>query len=289
MNWRTLFNRQLADGEQRQELEFYLEMAAEDFAARGMNPADARRAARIKLGNTTLIHEEIYTMNTPKLIDTCVRHARPTMRTLRRNPTFAGAAVLTLALAIGANTAVFTVVNSVLLKPLPYPRTDELVDIRQVAPGAPGVASLTGGLNLSASMYFTYSEQNRTLQALGVWTPGTAAVTGVAEPEQVRTVLVSDGVLEALNVQPILGRSLSAADQALTSSETVMLGYGYWQARFGGDKSVVGRTLSVDSRCLPAALHTPRRSFHCPGIVSTSSTRPPRSIEPRSAGQFAMP
>jgi predicted permease len=170
------------------------------------------------------------------------------MRTLRRNPTFAGAAILTLALAIGANTAVFTVVNSVLLKPLPYPRADELVDMRQVAPGAPGVASLTGGLDLSASMYFTYSEQNRTLQALGVWTPGTAAVTGVAEPEQVRTVLVSDGILEPLNVQPVLGRSLSAADQALTSAETVMLGYGYWEARFGGDRSVIGRTLSVDSR-----------------------------------------
>jgi predicted permease len=248
MNWRALFNRQLADPEQRQELDFYLEMAAEDFAARGMNPADAQRAARIKLGNTTLIHEEIYTMNTPKLIDSCVRHARHTIRTLRRNPTFAGAAILTLALAIGANTAVFTVVNSVLLKPLPYPTPDELVDMRHVAPGAPGVASLAGGLNLSASMYFTYAEQNRTFQTLGVWTPGTAAVTGVAEPEQVRTVLVSDGILQALNVQPVLGRALSAADQALTSTETVMLGYGYWKMRFGGDASVIGRTLSVDSR-----------------------------------------
>ena len=248
MNWRTLFKPELADSEQRQELEFYLEMAAEDFAARGMNPADAQRAARIKLGNTTLIHEEIHTMNTPKLIDTCVRHARHTLRTLRRNPTFAGAAILTLALAIGANTAVFTVVNSVLLKPMPYPRSDELVDMRHLAPGAPGVASLTGGLNLSASLYFTYSEQNRTFQTLGVWIPGTAAVTGVAEPEQVRTVLVSDGTLQALNVQPVLGRSLSAADQALTSAETVLLGYGYWEARFGGDKSVIGRTLSVDSR-----------------------------------------
>jgi hypothetical protein len=110
------------------------------------------------------------------------------------------------------------------------------------------VASLTGGLNLSASLYFTHSEQNRTFQTLGVWTPETAAVTGVAEPEQVRTVLVSDGILQALNVQPVLGRSLSAADQALTSSETVMLGYGYWEARFGGDRSVIGRTLNVDSR-----------------------------------------
>ncbi len=234
--------------EQREEIESYLQMAAEDFAARGMTPAEARRAAHIKLGNTTLIEEEIYMMDMPKLIDTCVRHARHTMRTLQRNPTFVGAATLTLALAIGANTAVFTVVNSVLLRPLPYPNPDELVDIHQVAPGAPGLASLTGGLNLSASLYYTYAEQNRTFQKLGIWIPGTAAVTGVAEPEQVRIVAVSDGTLDALNVPPVLGRSLSAADQALSSPETVMLGYGYWQRRFGGDKSVIGRTLRVHSR-----------------------------------------
>src|SRR5579863_8823457 len=157
--------------EQQEELESYLEMAAEDFAARGMNPSEARRAARIKLGNSTLIQEEIHMMNTPKLIDTCVRHTRQTLRMLQRNPTFVGAAVLTLALAIGANTAVFTIVNSVLLRPLPYPDADELVDIHQVAPGAPGLASLSGGLGLSASMYFTYAEQTRTFQKLGVWFP----------------------------------------------------------------------------------------------------------------------
>jgi predicted permease len=248
MNWHPFFRREFADSEQQRELESHLEMAAEDFAARGMNPSEARRAARIKLGNSTLIQEEIHIMNTPKLIDTCVRHARHTLRTFQRNPTFAGAAILTMTLAIGANTAVFTVVNSVLLRPLPYPHPDELVDIHQVAPGAPGVASLTGGLNLSASLYFTYSEQSRAFQKLGVWFPGTAAVTGAAEPEQVHTVLVSDGTLDALNVPPVLGRSLSAADQMLSSPETVMLGYGYWQKHFGGGRSVIGRTLSVDSR-----------------------------------------
>lgn len=234
--------------DQREEIQSYLEMAAEDFAARGMTPAEARRAARIKLGNTTLIEEEIYMMDIPKLIDLGIRHTRHTLRTIKRNPTFVGAAILTLALAIGANTAVFTVVNSVLLRPLPYPNASQLVDIHQVAPGAPGIASLTGGLNLSASMYFTYAEQNRTFQKLGVWFPGAAAVTGVGEPDLVRTMFVSDGTLDALNVQPALGRLLNASDQALSSTETVMLDYGYWQKRFGGDRSVIGRTLNVDSR-----------------------------------------
>lgn len=248
MNWRPFSKRELADCAQRQELEFYLEMATDDLVAKGMNPAAARHAARIKLGNPTLIQEQIYAMNTPKLIDTFIRHGRHTLRTLRRNPTFAGAAILTLGLAIGANTAVFTVVNSVLLRPLPYPHPEQLVDITQVAPGAPGLVSVSGGLHLSGSMYFTYSDHNRTFQNLGVWFPGNAAVTGLGEPQQVRTVMVSAGTLEALGVQPVLGRALSAADQSPSSTETVMLTYGYWKAYFGGDRSVIGRTLSVDSR-----------------------------------------
>jgi hypothetical protein len=107
-------------------------------------------------------------------------------------------------------------------------------------------------------MYFTYAEQNRTFQSLGVWVTGTANVTGLAEPEQVRTVSISDGVLQALSVPPIAGRWLSQADQVSRGpdpgsffagrSTTVMLTYGYWQRRFGGDPSVVGRTMTVDAR-----------------------------------------
>jgi predicted permease len=97
-------------------------------------------------------------------------------------------------------------------------------------------------------MYFTYAEHNRTFQSLGVWVNGSANVTGLAEPEQVRTVAVSDGVLQALSVPPAAGRWLSAADQIPRGRETVMLSYGYWQRRFGGDRSVIGRNISVDSR-----------------------------------------
>jgi predicted permease len=187
-------------------------------------------------------------MNTMGFLDTIARNLRYALRALCHNPTFTVVAILTLALGIGANTAVFSVVNSVLLKPLPYPRSEELVSIRQTAPGAAGLTSFVDGLLLSTSMYFTYAEQNRTFQALGVWTAATVSVTGLAEPEQVRVAVVSDGTLQTLGTQPILGRWLTPSDQKPGSPATVMLGYGYWQRRFGGDKSVTGRSIIIDSR-----------------------------------------
>jgi predicted permease len=187
-------------------------------------------------------------------LDTIRRDVRYGVRMLRRNPTFTAVALLTLAIGIGANSAVFSVVNSVLLKPLAYPHAEQLVAVRQTAPGAGGLAGVSDGLRLSNSMYFTYSEQNRTFQALGVWAPGTANITGLAEPtgavypEEVRTVWVSDGALQALGVPPALGRWLGPADQTPGGPATVMLGYGYWQRHFGGDRAVLGRTILVDSR-----------------------------------------
>jgi predicted permease len=170
---------------------------------------------------------------------------------MRRHLTFTVVVVLTLALGIGANTAVFSVLNSVLLKPLSYPRAEALVALRQIAPGAGGDA-----LNLSPSMYLTYNENNRVFESLGVWV-GTNGTASVAEPEQIRAIGISDGVLQTLGVSPAAGRWLLAEDQTgairplpsvYRAYTRVMLSYGYWQRRFGGDRSVIGRTVIVDTR-----------------------------------------
>jgi putative ABC transport system permease protein len=248
MRLQRFFRRAKWDRERSEEIESYVQIETDENIARGMQPEAARRAARRKFGNSTLIREEIYTMNTIGFLDSLYRDIRHGLRALRHNPIFTAVALLTIAIGIGANTAVFSVVNSVLLRPLAYPKADRLVALRQMAPGAAGLASFTDGLRLSPSMYFTYAEHNRTFQSLGVWVPGTGNVTGLAEPEQVRAVFVSDGVLQALNVPPALGRWLSRADQIPRSRETVMLTYGYWQRRFGGDRSIIGRNITVDSR-----------------------------------------
>jgi putative ABC transport system permease protein len=169
-------------------------------------------------------------------------------RVLSNKPGFTAVVIFTLAIGIGANAAVFSVVNSVLLKPLNYPKAEELVALHQTAAGAAGLADFQNGLLLSPAMYFTYAEQNHTFQSLGVWTTDTANVTGLTEPEQVRTADVSDGVLQALGTPPEVGRWLSAADQIPRGPETVMLGHAYWQRRFGSDPAVIGRNIMVDSR-----------------------------------------
>jgi predicted permease len=169
-----------------------------------------------------------------------------TLRRLARAPGFTLVAILTLALGIGANTAIFSVLNSVLLRPLPYPQAESLAGVWHLAPGLPG---FSGNINCSPTMYYTYREQSQTFQNFGLWSNGGATITGLAEPEQVRAIFVTHGVLDALGVQPILGRWFSEAE-ALQSGgpDAVILTNAYWKGRMGGDSNVVGRTLIVDGK-----------------------------------------
>jgi predicted permease len=180
-------------------------------------------------------------------------HLRSLVRGLRRNPTFTTAVLLTLALAIGANTAVFSVVNGVLINPLPYPEPESLISVLTRAPGAPNAPGASGGIPdmpESASMYVTYAESNQSFESLGVFQPSALNVVVAGNSEQIRGVSVSPGVLESLRVQPMLGRAFTGTDYHAGGPDTVILGWGYWQRKFGGDPSVVGRTLTSDSRSL---------------------------------------
>ena len=158
---------------------------------------------------------------------------------------FTGTVLVTLAIGIGANTAVFSVVNGVLIKPLPYPNAEELVGVWH---SAPGVGFTDGTVNMTPTMFFTYREEGRAFQDLGIWSAGGVTVTGLSEPEQVRNLFVTQGVLEALAVPPLLGRWFSREDDTPGTPETVLLTHGYWQRRFGGDPSIVGRTMTIDAR-----------------------------------------
>jgi putative ABC transport system permease protein len=164
-------------------------------------------------------------------------------RRLLQLPVFTTVAVLTLALGIGANAAIFSVVNGVLLKPLPYPQADRLVVLDH---SAAGLDLKRAGI--APFLYFTYREDGRVFRDVGMWSEDSLSVTGLAEPEQVRATDVTDGVLPLLGAQPMLGRLFTRRDDSPDGPETVILMAPYWRARFGSDPSVVGRRLILDGK-----------------------------------------
>ncbi|HEY2432343.1 MAG TPA: ABC transporter permease [Vicinamibacterales bacterium] len=164
-------------------------------------------------------------------------------RRLLRAPLFTSVAVATLALGIGANTAMFTVIRGVLLKPLPFEAPERLIGVWHAAPGL-GIPLL----NQAPAFYLTYRDSNRTFEDTGLWDTDAVAVTGAGEPERVDALDVTDGILPILRVQAAIGRRFTAADDSPKSPERVMLAYGYWQRKFGGDPSVVGRSIVLDGK-----------------------------------------
>jgi predicted permease len=249
MNWLPdIFHRRKIYGDLAEEMRLHLEERTEQLMGDGMSRQEAQEAARRAFGNSTLLEERSREVWQLPFLESLGRDLKLVFRRLGKSPGFAATVILTLAIGIGANTAVFSVVNSVLFKPLPYPNAEQLVAVRLIAPGAAGLADFSSGLRLSSSMYFTFAEQNRTFQSFGVWITGTANVTGIDQPHEVHTALISDGVLQALSVPPVLGRWLLPADQDPHGPKPVMLGYGYWQRRFGGDRSVIGRSIAIDAQ-----------------------------------------
>ena len=245
MSWRRFFRRVSWDRDRADELRSYVEIETDENIARGLAPEAARRAAHLKLGSTTRIREEIYRMNTIHPLDTLARDVRLALRGMRRRPGFTLAVVLTLSLGIGANTAIFGVVDGVLLKPLPYPNAGELVSIKHVAPGLN-----LNELRMSPTQYFTYRDEGRVFQHIGLYGDGGTTITGNGEPEQARLLAVTSDVLQALGVQPQLGRLFTEADARPGKGRfapVVILTHAYWQRRFGGDRSVIGTRLVADS------------------------------------------
>jgi predicted permease len=156
---------------------------------------------------------------------------------------FTAVTLLMLAVGIGANVAIFSVVEGILLRPLPYPRPEGLVTVSHTAPGW----NLTD-VGSSPSTYFIYREQSLTFDDIGLYAGDSVNVTGVAEPEHLRALEMTDGTLPTLGVSPILGRSFTRADDFPGSAYTVMLTFGYWQRKFGGDRSIIGKPITVDGK-----------------------------------------
>lgn len=173
---------------------------------------------------------------------------RAVLRRLSRTPVFTAVTLVTLALGIGATTAIFSVVNSILLHPLPYPHSEELVDIRVTAPRI-GIDAFP----LSSGAYFTFREENRVFQDIGLYDPGinfngqSVSITGLDQPMRVEALPVTANVLPILRITPLSGRPFTEEDDVPGSADTAILTYGYWHSQFGGHP-VIGKTIDVDGK-----------------------------------------
>jgi predicted permease len=226
----------------------HIDERIDELMAEGTPRAQAEPMARREFGNVALIEERSREVWQWSALESVLSDVRFALRRLGKSPGFTATILLTLAIGMGANSTVFSVVNSVLLKPLPYPHSEELVALWMNAPGAGGLSSFNSGLRLSPSMYLTFTRHNQSFQSMGVWQMRSANVTAIAQPDQVNAAFLSDGVLETLQAPAVFGRWFTAEDQDPRGAKTVMLSYGYWQRRFGGDRGVIGRSLQVDGQ-----------------------------------------
>ena len=241
MNWlKQLFTRRRRYDELSETIHEHLEEKIADLIDRGMTREEAERKARREFGNVTLIEQRSREVWQWPTLESLWADTKYVLRRLRRAPLFTAIALITLAVAVGANTVIFSVVNGVLLKPLSYPNPDRLIAVDHLSQQA-GFKKM----GISPSIYFVYREQNTTLADIGAYDGDELDVTGAGTPEHVRVLDVTDGTLPLMGVSPVLGRLFTRQDDAPGAAQTVVLTYPYWQQRFAGASSVIGSSITV--------------------------------------------
>ncbi|HYL64210.1 MAG TPA: ABC transporter permease [Candidatus Methylomirabilis sp.] len=228
------------------ELEEHLALLTDENVRRGMTPEEAKRAARVRLGGMMQLRETNRELHGWTAAETLFQDVRYALRTLRKSPGFTAVCVLTLGLGIGASTAIFSVVNGVLLRPLPYANHDRLVRIGELHQGSAGGLSGNFG-NATYANYNDLERAARTVENLSAFREWSYNLTSDGDPEQVPGALVSGNFFAAMGSGPALGRMITPEDDAPgTDNNVAVLSYALWQRRFGGERGIVGKTLRIN-------------------------------------------
>jgi len=222
------------------ELDAHLQMHIDDNVRAGMTIDEARRGARLKLGGVEQTKEQYRDRRGVPWIDAAFKDVRFALRLMARSPGFTAVVLVTLAIGIGANTVMFSVVNTLLLRPLPYADPAQLLSIETVGVTR-GQAEMT-----SPPDFYAYRAKNRTLDHLEAFYIRPFNLTGGQDPERVSTLIVSPGFFSALGIPPALGRSFVAGDEPWGSHRVTLLSDGLWRRRFGADPNIVGQRLTIN-------------------------------------------
>jgi putative ABC transport system permease protein len=263
MPWRRFLQRGRWDDERRLEIEAYLAIEADENVARGMSPADARDAARRKLGNQTLVREEIYQMNTLTLVDGAWRDLKYGARLLRVNPAFALVAILSLALGVGANTAIFQLLDAVRIRTLPVKNADELVEVRIAEPVGGRTGQFTGRRpSLTNPLWEQVRERQQVFSEIFAWSGPAFDLTTGGEARSAQGLWVSGDFFKGLGVPALIGRTLTAADDRRgCAAPSAVLSYGFWQREYAGSPSAIGRSIMLDGHPYDIVGVTPANFF----------------------------
>src|ERR1700687_6128790 len=238
---RAIVRRPQVERDLDDELSFHLAMQAKvTQESRGVSETEALRQARREFGGVQQTREHGRDLWPLRWAGDLAADLQYGVRGLRRTPGFTCAAVIVLALGIGATTAIFSVVSGVLLKPLSFHEPDRLVALYHVAPG---FGATVTHLPQSPATYFTYRDNARVFEDVGVWSAANVSIVRHGEPEQAPALMVSDGLLSLLGVRPLLGGLLRKEDDVPGAANRVLLTYGYWQRALGASRDVVGQSL----------------------------------------------
>src|SRR5262245_27076724 len=274
--WRwalSLFRRRRNEREMEEEMRFHLEMQIEQNLEAGMAAEDARYAARRQFGNQTWLKEvsrEMWSLNS---IETLIRDLRYGARTLMKSPGFTFVSVLTLALGIGANTAIFSLVNATLLRPLPFKDPDQLVVVWGTAPES-------SRRPISEPNFLDYQKQNQAFSDIAAFGGAALTLTGGANPERVLGARVSEDFFKLLGVQPSIGRAFLPGDDQAGHNAVAILSSSLWRRRFGSDRNVVGQSILIDAKphtvigVLPAGFN-----FTIPGYFAAGELWIPTALK----------
>lgn len=232
-----------------EEIRFHIEMRERDLVSRGMSPGEARARAEVEFGDVRTIRAQVVSIDERRQrrrgrreqMADLVQDLRLVMRGLRRSPGFTSMAVACIALGVCVTTTIFAAVNGVLLRPLPFAKSDELVALY-----SRWRAKNETGVNISFPDYVSWRDENRTFSAMGIWTWTTVALSGDGEAERLDAANVSANLFPLMGVQPILGRHFTANEERPGEDKVILLGYDLWTRRYQGDRAIVDRQIMVE-------------------------------------------
>jgi putative ABC transport system permease protein len=280
--WRNLFHKDKVDQDCSEEIQAYLDLLTEAKLRQGLSPQEARRNALLELGGVEQVEERVREIRMGRFIETVWRDVRTGMRALVHSPVFTVVTVLSLALGIGANTAIFSVVNGLLLRPLPYPESEQIVDVWHTPPqqSFPGLDKFS----VSPANYLDWKAQSSAFQQMAVYAPTGLSLSTSNDPLSLTGAMVSSDFFSVLRANAMQGRTFTADEERPGRDQVVVIGQGLWQRAFGANPNIIGQTLTLNSRSftvvgiMPSGFEFPREAELWVPLAWDDKERQTRSV-----------